>query len=845
VELSAAIVGCGPRGLEHAAALREVDGVSLVGVCDLAESRREFAATDLGIPGYEDAGELIDATRPEIVVVATAPELRADVIVPITAHESVRAIVVEKPLALSIGEAEEIVAAADHATVQIAVGHQLRFAPHFVALQEAIEGGELGTVEFIRGLCYGDLLDQGPHLVDALRALTGGRTVLWAMSQRGTELAVPPPETGDGLVASLPAWTTHHLLLQGDVRCTLETGPLHQRSDRFGQSGDELDDYLDKRLTVVGSRGIAQFVAGGDCRILTEDDAGWRTHRGGIVGYVSATRRFHEEVRDSLLEGTLHRTEAHDALHSLEGVLACVESARRGDAVRLPLPREVGRPPLRRRSEEPEVSIILPLPDHRGYAERAVSSWTQAQSFDRDRYEVIVASDGAEERLEEKVRTLLGPGDRLFREQGAEEIELYDGAARAARGRVLVFTEPHCIAEPGFIEETLAYLARSGEVGACGRTVSVCPNALARMEQVLYDEGFRDWSQPGHWCKVILRSFVIERGAYLEAGGYETEYGRFAEFALAAKLHATGKRLGYASGAAVEHAYTTSFATLRPPIDDFLAGEMRYRLDHPADYCERYFGVPEEWAARGELSSAGARAAWGVAVRALLRPASWRSGAAPSLLSVALRLVPTALFGSRPAQAHAEMRFTLARLRCRIWRINERRLLRAYRDAFRWMTRCARLRALPRLEPDHFQSGGETSFSLAEQPEQGLFGFHRAERVNGTSFRWSKALACASIPLGSGDYRVQIDTGGLRDPRSLGVQVFFNGRRIPASRLDFDSSRITFRLTPSEFSPGDQQRLGLVAAPFRPARVTDSDDARELALPVSSVAFSRVDGEVG
>ncbi|HEY6670906.1 MAG TPA: glycosyltransferase family 2 protein, partial [Solirubrobacterales bacterium] len=634
------------------------------------------------------------------------------------------------------------------------------------------------------------------------------------------------------------------LALEGGIRCTLETGPLHQRSERFGQGAEEIDDYLDKRLTVIGSRGIAQFVTGGDCRILTEGDADWRTHPGGVASAVSATRLLHEEVRDSLLHGSAHRADAHDALHSLEGVLACAQSATGGDAVRLPLSREGDRPQQPRSLQQPEVSVILPIGDHRGYAERAVSSWTRQQSFDRDRYEVILAWDGAEPGLGEKVEPLLGSADHLIRHDGATEIELYDEAARAACGRFLVFTEPHCIAEPAFIEELLAHLAMTAENGACGRTVAISPNALARMEQLLYDEGFSVWSQPGHWCRVILRSFAIERAAYVEAGGYETKYGRFAEFALAAKLHSTGKRIGYAPGAAVEHLYTTNFNELIPPVDDFVVGEVHFRVDYPAAYCDRYFGTPEVWAGRAELSRSGARAALGVAARALLRRSSWRAGAARSLLATAIRLAPTALLGPRPAMAHAEFRFALARLRCSLWRLNERRLERAYRDAWDWMVRRTRLRVIAGLSPRPSEPTEETSFALADLPDQRLFGFHRPEQVNGTSFRWSRAIAYAEVPVEPGQYRVEIETGGLRDPRSLGVQVFFNGRRVRASRLDVDPSRITFRLTPRQFSRREPQRLGLVAAPFRPAEVAASEETRELALPVSSVAFRRLDGDV-
>jgi predicted dehydrogenase len=407
-----------------------------MGVCDLSESRRQRAAAELGIPAYSDIAELIEGAQPEIVVVATQPDARVDLIPPIAASESVRAIVGEKPLALSMDEAEEIVAAADRGGVQLSVCHQLRFTPHFTALQESIDRAELGTIEFIRALSYGHLLDQGAHLVDAVRALTGGGRVLWAMSQ-GYAQSSPP---GSQQQADVPAWTTHHLALEGGIRCTLETGPLHQRSERFGLGEEEIDDYLDKRLTVIGSRGVAQFVTGGDCRVLTEDSADWRTYPGGVARAVSATRLFHEEVRDSLLDGTDHRADAHDALHSLEGLLACAQSATAGGAVRLPLDRDVERPALRSRPDDLEASVILPLPDHRGYATKAVSSWTEGQTFDRDRFEVIVASDGAEPGLEESVEPLLGPRDRLIRAAGVEEVELYDSAARVARGRIVIFT---------------------------------------------------------------------------------------------------------------------------------------------------------------------------------------------------------------------------------------------------------------------------------------------------------------------------------------------------------------------------------------------------------------------
>jgi predicted dehydrogenase len=839
VTLTAAIVGYGRRGEEHAAALREIEGVSLAGLADPAESRRAAAQADLGIRTFADVGELLSAVRPEIVVVATPADVRLDPVERIAASDSVRAIAVEKPLAHGMAEAEAMVAACDREDVLLIVGHQLRFALPFGALKQAIEDGELGTIEFVRASCFGHLLDQGPHLIDTIRWVTGGRRVLWAMSQGGGAV-VPPSASGgrEGLAQEIPSWSTHHLALDGGLRATLETGVLHQRGDTFG-AGDQLDDYLDKRLTVVGSRGVAQVVAAGDCRLLTAGDADWRVKEGGFEAYVGANRAFHEELRDAVLNGTPHRADAHDALDSLEAMIACARSVAEGDAVSLPLDREsaVAAEPAVSRRAEPEVSVVLPLPDHRGYGRDAVSSWTQDQTFDRDRYEVILGFDGSEAGLEETVRPLLGPQDRAIRRDGAPEIELYDEGARSARGRVVVFTEPHCIAEPTFIEELVAYLGRTGEVGACGRSIGINENALARAEEVLYEEGLEVWKEPGHWCRVILRAIALDRQTYLDIGGFETEYGRFAEFALAAKLHASGKRLGYAPGAAVKHAYTTSFRTLEPPVVEFLDGEMAYRLDHPPAYCERYFGVPREWTERRLVSREGARGAWALSARALLRRSSWKSGSAGSHLRALSRVTPAALFGSAPVRARASLAYWMARTRCRLWRFNDRRLLRPYRAAWAALDRRSRLRFVAKLPSERIAGDIASPFTFADLSDDRLFGFHRQEQSNGTRFRWSRSVAFADVPVTPGAYRVEIDTGGLRDPRGLALQVFFNGSRIPGPELDVEDRLIRFRVEPRQFSEAPAQRLGLACAPFTPSKLGDSPDSRELGLPVSSVSF--------
>jgi hypothetical protein len=347
------------------------------------------------------------------------------------------------------------------------------------------------------------------------------------------------------------------------------------------------------------------------------------------------------------------------------------------------------------------------------------------------------------------------------------------------------------------------------------------------------------WSQPGHWCKVILRATAIERRAYLDVGGFETEYGRFAEFALAARLHATGKRLGYASGANVRHVYTSGFDVLEPEVEDFLRGELAYRLDYPAEYCERYFGAPAEWVERRLISKEGSRAAWRLAFRALLSGTAWRERSIRSLLSTLRRLTPAALFGPHPALVKVNLAYAVARLRCLLWRFADRRLLRAYRDAWSSLTRRARIRYLAEHPTVPAESPVAARFALDQLPDDRLFGFHDTESVNGTTFRWSRTVAFADVPVDPAAYRVEIDTGGIRDLRNIALQVFFNGRRVERSRLEIGTRRISFPIEAGDFNGESDQRLAFVSAGFRPSRIADSPDSRELALPISSINFTR------
>ena len=129
------VVGVGYLGRFHAEKYAGMEGVELVGVLDLDRSRAEEAARACGTEVFEDLEELarrIDA---------------ASVVVPTVAHAEVALaliregvhVLVEKPLAASLEEADRIVEAAREKGVVLQVGHLERFNPAILYLEEHCE----------------------------------------------------------------------------------------------------------------------------------------------------------------------------------------------------------------------------------------------------------------------------------------------------------------------------------------------------------------------------------------------------------------------------------------------------------------------------------------------------------------------------------------------------------------------------------------------------------------------------------------------------------------------------------------------------------------------------------
>ena len=218
-----AVIGVGAMGRNHARVYSEMPGVRLVGVADADPNTAEAVAARFGGKAYADYGALLDELKPEAVTVA----------VPTVDHLPVALAVIqrgihvlmEKPIAVTVAEGQQIIDAARQAGVKLMIGHIERFNPAVIALKAHLAQGELGRVFQIdarrqgpfpaRVRDVGVVIDLAVHDLDVMRYVTGAEVVrVYAETERRIHSTHEDLLTGlvrlnDGTVGSLTInWLT-------------------------------------------------------------------------------------------------------------------------------------------------------------------------------------------------------------------------------------------------------------------------------------------------------------------------------------------------------------------------------------------------------------------------------------------------------------------------------------------------------------------------------------------------------------------------------------------------------------------------------------------------------------
>lgn len=192
--LSFALVGCGRIAKRHSELLgnQVVDGARLGAVCDLIENRARQIGERFSVPWFTDMHEMMESIEPDVVVILTESGNHAEHTIALAPYR--KHIVVEKPMALKLQDADSMIYACDAAGVKLFVVKQNRFNVPVLKLREALKKGRFGKlvmgtvrVRWCRQQAYYDqdswrgtwaldggvLTNQASHHIDLLEWMMG------------------------------------------------------------------------------------------------------------------------------------------------------------------------------------------------------------------------------------------------------------------------------------------------------------------------------------------------------------------------------------------------------------------------------------------------------------------------------------------------------------------------------------------------------------------------------------------------------------------------------------------------------------------------------------------------
>jgi len=240
---------------------KEIEGVEVVAVADPDPKGRAAAAKRLGAANaYEDYRTMLEKEKPRIVSVADRYlDMHRDMVV--ACARAGASMFLEKPMARTLAEADEMVKACETHHVKLAIAHQTRYSPRLARIKEMIAAGMLGDVLEARGRGKedhrgggNDLMVLGTHVLDLMRFLLGDAEWCFAKVRQGGKPAVKadvrPGDEGMG-----PTLGDHVTASYGFGKGVVGTFGTHkasrpkEESKRFG-------------LTVYGTKGVVTVGTG-------------------------------------------------------------------------------------------------------------------------------------------------------------------------------------------------------------------------------------------------------------------------------------------------------------------------------------------------------------------------------------------------------------------------------------------------------------------------------------------------------------------------------------------------------------------------------------------------------
>ncbi len=186
------VVGLGVMGRSHARVLDDIDEADLVAVCDPTEEAMAWARKRR-LTGYRSYGEMFDRASLDAVTIAVPTRFHLEV--GLAAIARGLHVLMEKPIATDLGEAQQLIVAAKNRGTILAIGHVERFNPAVRELKKRLQAGEVGRIFQVHSRRQGPfpsrirdvgaVIDLATHDLDVMRYLLGVEVVrLYAETER-------------------------------------------------------------------------------------------------------------------------------------------------------------------------------------------------------------------------------------------------------------------------------------------------------------------------------------------------------------------------------------------------------------------------------------------------------------------------------------------------------------------------------------------------------------------------------------------------------------------------------------------------------------------------------------
>jgi predicted dehydrogenase len=207
------LVGCGVGAEHHFASVRQLKDANFVGVCDTDIEKAKAAASKWGIRNtYSNFSEALRNEQPDVVHIVSPPATHLSIA--LNAMESGCHIMLEKPISITVDEADQIIEASKRKRVKLCMVHNHSYDPVILRAKELIKAGKIGDIiyvhvtygiskkkgskatgkrrEWMESLPLGDFSEYSPHSVYLMLSFLENATVVGAvLKNRGVSANLP------------------------------------------------------------------------------------------------------------------------------------------------------------------------------------------------------------------------------------------------------------------------------------------------------------------------------------------------------------------------------------------------------------------------------------------------------------------------------------------------------------------------------------------------------------------------------------------------------------------------------------------------------------------------------